>query len=102
MGADLQIFTYYWKIEQFSMKLKSNISTISSPIFAISGLFLRVTATFNHLNRELLHLQLEQVSTEKGTAKSNIILKTGDLFEKIQAKNAFKHKIVILDQVSFF
>lgn len=101
MGADLQIFTYYWKIEHFSMKLKSNISTISSPIFAISGLFLRVTATFNHLNREFLHLQLEQLTTEKASNKSNIILKTGDLFKKIQTKIAFKHKIVILDQVSY-
>lgn len=100
-GAGLQIFTYYWKIEHFSVKLKSNVSTISSPIFSISGLFLRVTATMNHLGRDYLHLQLEQVSMEKGMDKSNIILKTGDLFTKIQTKLAFKHKIAILNQVNF-
>lgn len=99
-GADLQIFTYYWKIEQFSVKLKSNISSICSPIFAISGLYLRVVADLNHLGRELFHLQLEQVSAETATDESNIILKTGDLFKKIQTKVDFKHRIVILDQVS--
>lgn len=102
IGVDLQIFTYYWKIEHFSEKLKSNISTINSPIFSISGLFLRVTATLNHLGRDYLHLQLEQVTSGKGTDKSNIILKTGDLFKKIQTKVEFKHKIAILDQVSLF
>lgn len=101
LGADLQIFTYYWKIEHFSDKLKSNISTISSPIFSISGLFLRVTATLNHLGRDYLHLQLEQVLSGNGADKSNIILKTGDIFKKIQTKVVFKHKIAILDQVSF-
>lgn len=99
-GSDLQIFTYYWKIEKFSVKLKANISTISSPIFSISGLILRVTATINHLGRDYLYLQLEQVSMEMESKKSNIILQTGNLFEKINTKFAFNHKIVILDQVS--
>ncbi|XP_031640034.1 uncharacterized protein LOC116352001 [Contarinia nasturtii] len=98
-GDDLHIFTYYWKIEEFSVKLKSNVTTISSPIFSISGLFLRVTATMNYLG-DFLHLQLEQVSVEKGTDKSNIILKTGDIFTKIETKVTFKHKIAILNQVT--
>lgn len=100
-GADLQIVTYYWKIEQFSVKIKSNISSLNSPMFSISGLALRVKATFNHLGREYLHLQLEQIMTDKDTNKSNFVLKTGNLFKKIETKISFKHKIVILDQVSF-
>lgn len=100
-GADLQIVTYYWKIEQFSVKVKSNISTLSSPMFSISGLCLHVKATFNHLDREYLHLQLEQIMTDHDINKSNIVLKTGNMFKKIGSKISFKHKIVILDQVSF-
>lgn len=37
---------------------------------------------------------------EIGSKKSNIILQTGNLFEKIKTKFVFNHKIVILDQVS--
>lgn len=98
-GGDLQIFTYYWKIEQFSIKLKSNTSVINSPIFSISGLHLRVNAYLNHLNRDYLFLQLEQVKIDDNDLTSNIILKTGDFFKKIQTKVLFKHKIIILDQV---
>lgn len=99
-GADLQIFTYYWKIEQLSTKLKENVSVISSPIFSISGLNLRVDAFLNHLNREFLFLQLEQVvATTVGDDNSNVILKTGDQFKKLQTKVMFKHTITILNQV---
>lgn len=81
------------------MKLKSNSSTLTSPIFSIAGLFLQVNANFNHLNRDYLHLQLEQTTLANETDKSNIILKAGDMFKKIDSKVLFKHKIVILDQV---
>lgn len=100
-GTDLQIFTYYWKIEQFSAKLKSNVSFIVSPVFSISGLHLRVRATLNHLSRDYLHLQLESVSNNMDDEKSTIILKTGDLFKEIKTKVSFKHKIAILDQVRY-
>lgn len=95
----MQIYTYYWKIEHFAAKLKSNMSTFHSPNFSISGLYLRVTATLNHLGRDYLLLQLEQVTMDPALDKSNIILRTGDMFKKIQTKLSFKHKIVILDQV---
>lgn len=71
-----------------------------SPVFSISGLHLCVKATFNHLNRDYLYLQLEQVKMDSDRNGLNIILKSGDTFEKIQTNNFFKHKIVILDQVS--
>lgn len=106
-GADLQIFTYYWKIEHLSAKLKENISLLTSPIFSISGLDLRIKANLNHLNREFLFLQLEQVeagaksySDDNGKGDtSNLILKTGNLFKKVQTKVLFKHTITILNQV---
>lgn len=102
-GADLQIFNYYWKIEQFSEKLKSNVTTLNSPIFSIAGLYLRVKAMLNHLGREFLVLQLEQLTVDKAGDKSNMILKTGDMFKKISNRVVFKHEIVILNQVrSFF
>lgn len=82
------------------MKLKSNVTSVLSPIFSISGLHLRVKATFNHLNRDYFHLQLEQVTMVNEGNDFNIILKTGDLFKKIETKVSFKHKIVILDQVN--
>lgn len=99
-GGDLRIFTYYWKIEQFSIKLKSNISIINSPIFSISGLHLRVKAILNHMNRDYLYLQLEQVKMVENDENTNVILKTGNLFKKIQTNVLFKHKIIILDQVN--
>lgn len=99
-GTDLEIFTYYWKIEQFSVKLKSNISTLTSPMFSIAGLNLQVKASFNHLGRDYLNLQIEQL--DDGTEKSNIILKAGDMFKKIQSRISFNHKIAILDQVRKF
>lgn len=72
-----------------------------SPVFSISGLHLCVKATFNHLNRDYLYLQLEQVKIMDGNKSGlNIILKSGDAFEQIQTNIFFKHKIVILDQVS--
>lgn len=105
-GDDLRIFTYYWKIEQFSEKIKSNITTLNSSKLEISGLNVRIKATLNNLGREFLHLQLEQLKMDTAADKSNIILKTGDMFKKIETKITFKHKIAILNQVritrSFF
>lgn len=100
-GGDLQIFTYYWKIEQFSTKLKENVSILNSPIFSISGLNLRVDAYLNHLDRDFLFLQLHQIKeTDEQNERSNVILKTGDLFKTIETKVMFKHTITILNQVS--
>lgn len=99
-GIDLRIFTYYWRIEHFSLKLKSNVSHISSPIFTISGLHVRVKATLNHLHRDYLYLQLESVANDAISDQMNVVLQTGDMFKEIETKVLFKHKIAILDQVS--
>lgn len=99
-GDDLRIFTYYWRIEHFSLKLNSNISHISSPIFTISGLHMRVKATLNNLNRDYFHLQLESVAKDALSNQINVVLQPGDMFKEIETKVLFKHKIAILDQVS--
>lgn len=101
-GTDLQIFTYYWKIENFSVKLKSNVTSLASPVFSMAGLYLCVKATLNHLNRDYLYLQLEKVMIKDTSNISNIILKTGDTFKRLDSNESFKHKIIILNQVSFF
>lgn len=98
-GADLQIFTYYWKIEEFSGQLASNVTTLTSPIFSIGTFYLQVKASFNHMHRDYLYLQLEQTDADSGMARSSIVLKTGDMFKRLEANVAFKHKIIILDQV---
>lgn len=36
-GGEIRIFTYYWRIDNFTTKLEANITEISSPIFSISG-----------------------------------------------------------------
>lgn len=99
-GADLQIFTYYWKIEEFARKLAMNVTTLTSPIFSIASFYLQVKASFNHIHRDYLYLQLEQIDADSGMAKSSIVLKTGDMFKKVDTNAAFKHKIIVLDQVS--
>lgn len=99
-GVDLRIFTYYWRIEHFSQKLKANISHINSPIFTISGLHVRVKATLNYMGRDYLYLQLEPVTNGTMSDQMNVVLQTGDMFQGIETKVLFKHKIIILDQVS--
>lgn len=99
-GGEIRIFTYYWRIENFTESLRRNLSEIFSPVFSISGLHLRVKATLNHLNRDYLYLQVESVPLELIDDMSNIVLETGDLFKEIETKKLFRHKIAILDQVS--
>lgn len=99
-GGEVQIFTYFWKIDNFTTKIKNNLTEIISPIFTISGLHLRVKAILNYLNRDLLYLQIESVSLDVISNSSNIILETGNLFQEIETKKLFRHKIIILDQAS--
>lgn len=99
-GGEVQIFTYFWKIDNFTTKIKNNLTEIISPIFTISGLHLRVKAILNYLNRDLLYLQIESVSPDVISDSSNIILETGNLFQEIETKKLFRHKIIILDQAS--
>lgn len=82
-----------------NLKLSREVGNIFNKL--LSGLNLRVRATLNHLNRDYLYLQLESVlHTVADDVSSNIILETGDMFKEIETKKFFRHKIVIMDQVS--
>ena len=98
-SGETKIFTYFWRIDNLKTKLKNNIETLTSPTFSISGLSLRVKATLNHLNRDYIYLQLEQMPTNE-TATPNVVLESGNLFKDIETKKFFRHKIIILNQVS--
>lgn len=95
----MKIFTYYWRIEHFSSKLKSNVTTIFSPIFTISALNLHVKAILRHLGRDYIFFQIDSIANNQIGDESNVVLATGDAFKEIKTKVLFKHKITVLDQV---
>ncbi|CAD7005900.1 unnamed protein product [Ceratitis capitata] len=69
--SELKVFTYYWKLENFTARIESGHSTlVESPIFSIKGKPLHLVADFQHLNRDFLYLQLTQAKTRtKSTFK---------------------------------
>jgi hypothetical protein len=97
-SGETKLFTYFWRIEKLKSKLKSSIESLTSPTFSISGLSLRVKATLNHLKRDYIYLQLEQLPTNEESTP-NVVLESGNLFKDIETKKFFRHKIVILNQV---
>lgn len=101
-AGDAKIFTYFWKLEKFSLLLKNRDELeVSSPIFSIEGLNLRAIATFHFMHRDFLNIRIEEVSDEflKLHKQSAIKVETFDgLFHKIETKKQFKHKIIIMDQ----
>ncbi|XP_013109931.2 uncharacterized protein LOC106088797 [Stomoxys calcitrans] len=99
---DQKIFTYYWKIENFTRKLENGtmgISTQTSPTFSIKDKTLRVKASFQHMHRDFLFLQLVDISASLHTSSSgnSVILDTGGLFKEIQNGN-LKYKMSVIDQ----
>ena len=54
----------------------------------------------NHLNRDFLFLQLESVAYDTIGDDANVILEAGEQFKEIETKKLFRHKIIILDQVT--
>lgn len=102
-GKEVQVFTYFWKIENYTEKMKtladSNSTDLYSSAFVISGLNLRIKASLNHLNRDFLYLRLEEIPTELIASMSSVILETGDdLFHEIETATMFRYKITVLDQ----
>lgn len=100
-GNEVQVFTYFWKIENYTQKLKSldrNSTELYSPAFVISGFNLRIKASLNHLNRDYLYLKLEQIPKDQSADVSSVILETGDMFHEIEADTMFRYKITVLDQ----
>lgn len=100
-GSEVQVFTYFWKIENYTEKLRAievNASDLYSPAFIISGFNLRIKASLNHLNRDYLYLRLEETPKNLTADISSVILETGDLFHEIETSNLFRYKITVLDQ----
>lgn len=97
-GNEVQVFTYFWKIENYT-RLDKNATDLYSPAFVIAGFNLRIKASLNHLNRDFLYLRLEEIPKNQTLGTSSVILETGDdLFHEIGVSNAFRYKITVLDQ----
>ncbi|XP_075146340.1 uncharacterized protein LOC142220848 [Haematobia irritans] len=97
---DQKIFTYFWKIENFTKKLENStgISTQISPTFSIKDKMLRVKASFQHMHRDFLFLQLVDMSASLHTSSGNsVILDTAGLFKEIQ-NGHLKYKMSVIDQ----
>lgn len=100
-GHEIQVFTYFWKIENYTEKMRKNATDLFSPAFVISGFNLRLKASLNHLNRDYLYLRLEETPKNYTSSSSSVVLETGggdDLFHEIETAKMFRHKIIVLDQ----
>ncbi|XP_058832442.1 uncharacterized protein LOC131690570 [Topomyia yanbarensis] len=99
-SGDAKVYKYFWKIEHFTERLQSNVSTLTSPVFVISGLNLRLKATLNHDGKDNVYMQLEQLSPmdEELKKKPNVILQEGSLYGGVETKKFLRHKIILLNQ----
>ncbi|KAL9704713.1 hypothetical protein quinque_008231 [Culex quinquefasciatus] len=99
-SGDAKVFKYFWKIEHFTQRLQSNLTTLTSPVFVISGLNLRLKATLNHDGKDNIYLQVEQLSPmdDELRKKPNVILQEGTLYGAVETKKFLRHKIILLNQ----
>lgn len=99
-SGETKVFKYFWKIERFTERLQSNMSVLSSPVFVISGLNLRIKATLNHGGKDNMYLQLDQLSPldDELRKRPNVILQEGSLYDSVETKKFLRHKIVLLNQ----
>ncbi|XP_055592585.1 uncharacterized protein LOC129744200 [Uranotaenia lowii] len=99
-SGDAKVFKYFWKIERFTERLQSNVSILTSPVFVISGLNLRIKATLNHDGKDHVYIQLEQLSPmdDELRKKPNVILQEGSLYGEVETKKFLRHKIIMLNQ----
>lgn len=110
-GKDTKIFSYYWKLENFSSKI-SNLEEKDeeSYIFTILGKPLRIRASFNHMKRNFLYLKLESAKFDLRDRFQSIVMDMSNsggtesssrttIFKEIREALHFIHKISILDQV---
>lgn len=99
-AGDARIFTYFWRLENITTRLLDGEHSVTSPVFTISDLNLRIVATINYMGRDFLNIRIEQVSDDfvRSHKKSGVVLETGKLFQRIEVKKQFKHKVIIIDQ----
>lgn len=110
-GEDMRIFSYYWKLENFSSKITTlEEQDEESYIFTILGKPLRIKASFNHMKRNFLYLKLESAKFDLRDKFQSIVMDTSNgggvsgkttLFKEIPEAEHFIHKISILDQVGW-
>lgn len=106
--GDAKVFKYFWKIENFTKRLQAAPvgmgATFSSAVFVISGLNLRLHARTveRKADGDLLYVQLEQLSAWDDELRKtpNVILASGAMYGQMETKKFFRHKIIILNQVS--
>lgn len=106
---ELKIFSYYWKLENFSDKiLNLDQQDEESYIFTILGKPLRIKASFNHMKRNFLYLKLESAKFDLRDKFQSIVMDTtsdigsskpNTIFKEIREAFHLVHKISILDQV---
>lgn len=99
-AGEAKIFTYFWKLENFSKHVDAGPADVTSPIFTIADHNLRAIAVFHHLNRDFLNLRIEEVSDEflRQNKKSSIRIESSQVLNRnIDVGRHFRHKIVIMD-----
>lgn len=99
-AGEAKIFTYFWKLENFSKHVDAGPDEVTSPVFTIADHNLRAVAKFHHLNRDFLNLRIEEVSDEflKQNKKSAIRIETTNVANpNIDIERRFRHKIVVMD-----
>lgn len=99
-SGETKVFKYFWKIEHFTERLQSNVSVLTSPVFVISGLNLRIKATLNHDGKDNMYLQVEQLSPmdDELRKRPNVILQEGSLYDAVETKKFLRHKIILMNQ----
>lgn len=100
-SGETKVFKYFWKIERFTERLQSNVSVLTSPVFVISGLNLRIKATLNHGGKDNMYLQVDQLSPmdDELRKRPNVILQEGSLYGAVETKKYLRHKIILMNQV---
>ncbi|KAH8370281.1 hypothetical protein KR093_002924, partial [Drosophila rubida] len=96
---DFKLFTYYWKLENITEHI-ANASTMSiKKLSTRTGRTVQLQCTFQHLHRDMIHLQLTLAHPSK-TKENNIILDMGGQLKHLKwaAPETLRHKIALLDQ----
>ncbi|XP_058128644.1 uncharacterized protein LOC131292844 [Anopheles ziemanni] len=101
-SGDAKVFTYFWKVENFTKRIRAAPETsFSSAVFVISGLNLRLhatVATTKQNDENVLYVQLEQLSDDALRKSPNVILLSGKTYGQVETSTFFRHQIAILNQ----
>lgn len=99
-AGESKIFTYFWKLENFSDHVDSSEDEVTSSVFTIANHNLQAIANFHYLGRDFLNIRIEEVSDEylRQNKKSAISIETSNVDnQNIDIERYFRHKIVVMD-----